>query len=291
MEPQLEPRVRATFQRALAALAHDQVPFVIGGAFALNHYTGLWRDTKDLDVFCRPEDAASCLDTLSRAGFRSYVVEIHWLGKARDDGTLVDVIWGGGNWATFVDDHWFQHAEHGRIADTDVPIAPVSDMILSKAWVAGRERFDGADITHMILARGSRIDWQDLVARFGDAWELLLQYLVLYRYVYPAERDRVPASLIHELAARVGTDAELGDGLSFRGPLVDRYAYLYDLRFHGRPDPRETIALRAGHDPGMVIRRRVLDTDVFDRGLPYRNAMTEREEDALTDDEDAAKIR
>jgi hypothetical protein len=270
MQPKHDPVVRETFQRALETLARNRVPYVIGGAFALNHYTGIWRDTKDLDVFCRPEHADACLAALAGAGFATMVEERHWLGKARHDSALVDVIWGGGNWATFVDDHWFEHAERGRVAGLDVPVASPGDIILSKAWVAGRERYDGADIVHLLHARGRALDWDDLVARFGDAWPLLLHYLVLYRFVYPAERDRVPAELVRRLAARVGTGDELADGLEFRGPLVDRYAYLHDLRYEGRPDPREEIAVRSGHDPAAVVLRRQLDTEAFDEGLPYR---------------------
>ncbi len=95
---------------------------------------------------------------------------------------------------------------------------------------------------------------------------------MLYRFVYPEERDVVPAQLIRDLSARIGTDAELADGLRFRGPLVDRYAYLHDLRVDGRPDPREEIARRHGLPVADVVRRRALDSDAFDRGVPYRRA-------------------
>jgi hypothetical protein len=95
---------------------------------------------------------------------------------------------------------------------------------------------------------------------------------VLYRFVYPDERDIVPAQLVRDLAARVGTDAEVADGLLFRGPLVDRYAYLPDLRLDGLPDPREEIARRGGHRVASVLRRRKLDGNAFDLGLPYTQA-------------------
>jgi hypothetical protein len=258
------------FEKALRILVAEKARFLVAGAFATNHYTGIWRNTKDLDIFCEPSWGPRILDILARHGYTTHVEEEHWLGKAKKDGCLIDVIWGGGNWATFVDDHWFEHAETGNVLDVDCLVAPASDMILSKAWVAGRERYDGADIAHLIRARGRTMDWNDLVARFGDHWQLLLQYLILFRFVYPQERDVVPAQLIHELAARIGTDEEIADGLGFRGPLVDRYAYLHDLRHDGLPDPREEIARRASHPVEGVHRRRDLDAEALAEGHPYK---------------------
>lgn len=271
MEPTLDPSTRAVFQEALRALVAERARFLVAGAFATNFHCGIWRNTKDMDLFCEPSWAGRILDVLARAGFATKVEEKHWLGKAKKNGVLVDVIWGCGNWAAYVDEHWFDHAQKGSIVGIDVAIAPADDIILSKAWVAGRERYDGADICHLIHCQGKSIDWTDLVLRFGVHWELLLQYLILYRFVYPDERDVVPAKLVHELAARVGTDAEIADGLHFRGPLVDRYAYLHDLRHEGLADPREEVARRAGLPVEDVVRRRELDGAAFDLGIPYRH--------------------
>jgi hypothetical protein len=274
VKPELDLNSRTVFEKALRVLVEEEARFLVAGAFATNFYTGIWRNTKDLDLFCQPEWGPKILEILARHGFETHIEEEHWLGKATRDGELVDVIWGGGNWCTFVDEHWFTYAERGTILDVDVLVAPVSDMILSKAWVAGRERFDGADITHLIRARGRQMDWDDLVARFGDHWQLLLQYLILFRFVYPRERDLVPLRLIQELTARIGTEDEVRDGLGFRGPLVDRYAYLHDLAHEGLPDPREEIARRAGKAVGHVERRRDLDGEALAAGTPYKQKVS-----------------
>jgi hypothetical protein len=273
VEPQLDPHTRAVFREALKALVAGDVPFLVAGAFATNHHTGFWRNTKDLDIFCLPESAEELLAILARVGFQTHVEERHWLGKAKKQGELVDVIWGGGNWATVVDEHWFRLAEKGSVVDVPVLIAPAEDIILSKAWVAGRERYDGHDIAHLIRHKGHRFDWDDLVARFGDHWQLLLHYLILYRFCYPEHRDIVPVRIIRELSAKIGTDAELADGLAFRGPLVDRYGYLHDLRHEGLPDPRIAIARRAGHPDADVHRRRELDEEDLAAGVPYAKMM------------------
>ncbi len=270
MEPTLARETAAVFRKALRALVDADVPFVVAGAFAVNHYTGIWRNTKDLDLFCEPRHAGAALDALAGAGFSTHVREKHWLGKAVLRGQVVDVIWGGGNWATVVDDHWFTHAERGRTLGVDVMMAPPEDLVLSKAYVAGRERYDGADIMHLIRARGDRFDWKRLVARFGDHWALLLHYLILYRFVYPRERELAPIGLIRKLARKLGSAAETADGLPFRGVLLDRYAYLHDLRHEGLADPGVAIAERGGHDIAAVRRRRTLDARAFDAGKIYR---------------------
>jgi len=272
VNPILDDRTTALFREALSALVSEKARFLVAGAFATNHWTGIWRNTKDLDVFCEPPWAGRILSILQATGFATHVEEKHWLGKAQRDGVLVDVIWGGGNWMTMIDQHWFAHAVRGNVVGIDVLIAPPQDIILSKAWAAGRERYDGADIVHLIRACGRDLDWEDLLARFGDHWMLLLQYLVLYRFVYPDQREVVPLELVQRLAARIGTDAEVADQLGFRGPLVDRYAYLHDLRYEGRDDPREEIARRGGYPVADVVRRRALDSEAFDSGWPYRGS-------------------
>jgi hypothetical protein len=279
MEPTLDRETAAVFRKALRTLIDADVPFVVAGAFAVNHYTGIWRNTKDLDLFVQPRHAGVAIEALAGAGFDTRVQERHWLGKALLNQQMVDVIWAGGNWATVVDEHWFAHAEPGRMLGVDVMMAPAEDMILSKAYVAGRERFDGADIMHLIRARGDRFDWDDLVARFGDHWELLLHYLILYRFVYPRERDNVPLEVVRDLSARIGTDEEDADGLPFRGLLLDRYAYLHDLRYEGLADPGIAIAERTGHDPAAVRRRRTADARAFDAGKVYRPSVADAEAD------------
>ena len=58
------------YLEALAALRRGGVEFLIGGAHALAPYTGIVRDTKDLDVFLRKEDCDSALAVLARRASR-----------------------------------------------------------------------------------------------------------------------------------------------------------------------------------------------------------------------------
>src|SRR5262249_34183779 len=57
------------YREALARLHKAQIEFMVGGAYAFGHYTGIFRDTKDFDVFVRPDDCRRALDLFSEAGF------------------------------------------------------------------------------------------------------------------------------------------------------------------------------------------------------------------------------
>ena len=43
-------------QRALETLVREGPPFVVSGLFALHQHTGIYRETKDLDVLLKPSD-------------------------------------------------------------------------------------------------------------------------------------------------------------------------------------------------------------------------------------------
>jgi len=98
-------------REALELLNGLERPFLLGGGYALTHYTGGVRGTKDLDVFVRRQDALALLDGLARAGLETDLTFPHWLGKVHmtsDD--HIDVIFGSGNGLAEVDDEWFAHS-------------------------------------------------------------------------------------------------------------------------------------------------------------------------------------
>src|SRR5438270_13938774 len=81
-ELDLEPEVCRFYQNALATLQTRGVPHMVGGAFALLHYTGVSRHTKDFDIFARESDALHSLQALSEVGYRTEMVSTAWLAKA-----------------------------------------------------------------------------------------------------------------------------------------------------------------------------------------------------------------
>ncbi len=102
-----------------------------------------------------------------------------------------------------------------------------------------RERFDGADIMHLLRARAD-LDWQRLLRRFGPHWRVLFSHLVLFGFVYPSERHRIPERVMSELIARLA--GELGESGSTeqlcQGTLISRAQYLMDIEDWGYRDAR-----------------------------------------------------
>jgi len=82
----------------------------------------------------------------------------------------VDVIFSAGNGVAKVDDIWFQKAVDDTVLDMPAKLIPPEEMIWSKGLIMERERFDGADVAHVIYARGDQMDWRGVVDRHGGLW-------------------------------------------------------------------------------------------------------------------------
>jgi hypothetical protein len=227
---ELKPQTRAFYVKAMSALERGGVPFLVGGAHAVAHYTGIVRHTKDLDVYVRPADAARALAALGKAGYRTELTFEHWLGKAFERDDLVDVIFSSGNGLAKVDDAWFEHAVEAEVVGVPAKLCPAEEIIWSKAFILERDRCDVADVAHILRACAERLDWARLVARFGPYWRILLAQLVLFGFIYPGERARVPARLVSELVGRLEPELRAADERRIcRGTLLSHTQYRRDI--------------------------------------------------------------
>lgn len=165
----------------------------------------------------------------------------HWLGKAFSGREYIDIIFSSGNGVAEVDDESFAHALQATVLGVDVRLMSVEEIIWSKAYVMERERFDGADIAHLISVCSGRIDWSRLVNRFQDDWRVLLAHLILFGFAYPGERDKVPEWVFEDLLGRLTDEVELKpDGKKIcRGTLLSRKEYLVDVDHWGYADARK----------------------------------------------------
>ncbi len=196
-------RAEAFYGRAVEYLVRSGVPFMIGGAYAIREYARVFRETKDLDTFCLPDDCPRLLNALAAAGFATEVTDPLWLAKGFHGNDYIDIIFGSSNGLCWVDDLWFRYAREMRLFGHTVKVIPPEEMIWSKAYVQHRHRFDGPDIVHTLLHQGRSLDWQRLLARMDRDWELLLAHLLTFRFAYPSERDTIPAWLMDKLCDRV----------------------------------------------------------------------------------------
>ena len=230
--------------RTMAALNKAGLAFLVGGGYALGHYTGVERDTKDFDIFVRREDYDPIMKVLSQAGYHTELTFPHWLGKATCEHGYVDVIFNSGNGVAYVDDGWFEHATAAEVFGMPAGLCPVEEMIWSKAFIMERERYDAADVMHLIRARAENIDWARLVSRFGPHWRVLFSHLCLFGFIYPSERDRIPDWVMRGFMGRLDREMRTPPPKekTCQGTLLSRAQYLMDVQRWGLIDVRHTGA-------------------------------------------------
>ncbi len=230
----------AFYRHALKILADAGVPALVGGAYAFARYTGIERHTKDFDVFIRGGDFERAADAFRAHGYSSELTFPHWLGKAFHGDDFVDLIFSAGNGVAQVDDLWFKHAVDEVVFNVPCKLIPPEEMIWSKGLIMERERFDGADVLHVMRAVGATLDWRRLIDRYGRHWRALFAHVVLFGYVYPSERSRIPSWVIDELGARLRAETTHGDSderICF-GTIISRQQYLMDVDEWGYLDGR-----------------------------------------------------
>lgn len=233
----------AVYRRALRQLSAAGMPHLVGGSYAHMHYTRSSRETKDLDLFLRARDVDQAASALRAVGFETELTHPHWLGKAHAHGLCVDLIFDSGNGVTPVDDNWFVHARAATVLGVPVQFVPVEELIWSKAFVMERERYDGADVAHLLRDAADVLDWQRLLGRFEPHWRVLLSHVVLLGFIYPGHMKAVPDDIMDALLDKLMRERVRGsvesDGLC-RGTLLSRTQYLPDVESGRYTDARMT---------------------------------------------------
>ena len=163
----LDVSAQEFYRHALDVLQEADVPFLLGGAYAFAHYTGIERHTKDLDLFLCHDYVGRARATLEEAGYRTELTYEHWLAKAFAGNDFIDLIFNLGNGIGPIDWSWFETAEEGRLLGRPVQVLGPADMVWSKIFTMDRGRYDGADVNHLIHARGASLDWRRLLDRCG----------------------------------------------------------------------------------------------------------------------------
>ena len=236
-----EAREREAHRTALRILQERGLSPMVGGAYALKAHTGIWRDTKDLDLFVRKEAVNEALEALAAAGYRTEMTDPLWIAKAFCGPYFIDLIFSSGNGVATVDEHWRRRAVRAQVLGLDALVVPAEEMIWQKAFIQERERFDGADIHHLLRCKGSQLDWKHILWRFGDRhWEVLLVHLITFRFSFPSDKHQVPDWVVRELGERIlrDLDAPAGERVC-RGTLLSRQQYLHETNVEGYRDARE----------------------------------------------------
>jgi len=252
LPPEFPEKQQELFREILGTLNHCQVPYTVSGAFALQFHTGIWRNTKDLDLFLPAKDVTSALQCLQAKDFMCEVRDPVGLAKAHRDGYFVDFITGMSNAVFTVDESWIRFSIPAVILGVSTRVLGAEELLVSKLFVLRRERFDGADVVHLIYATHGRLDWKRILYLVGDHWEVLLGALVLFRYVYPASSHYVPADVWQGLLDRFSQQlATPNPAAPFRGSLVDENMFAIDVAEWGMTNMLEKS--RTDRQPGIIL--------------------------------------
>jgi hypothetical protein len=232
--PAFPPEQRRLFVEVLTLMNERQIPYVVSGAFALQQHTGIWRNTKDLDLFMAPGDVPRALEELGKGGFETEICDPVWLCKVHRGEYFVDLITGMSNAVIGVSPSWIEHAVDAEIVGIPSKVLAAEELIASKLFVTRRERFDGADIVHVIHGTKGKIDWSRVLELVGEHWGIVLWAMVFFQYTYPANSEYIPRSVWDDLLGRLRGEIDNPNPKAhFRGSLLDENMFAIDVHEWG----------------------------------------------------------
>lgn len=97
-----------------------------------------------------------------------------WLHKAHRNGFFIDLITGMSNAVITVDGSWIENSRPAMVLAVRARVLAAEELLVSKLFILRRERFDGADIAHIIFASRGNLNWERVLELVGEHWEILL---------------------------------------------------------------------------------------------------------------------
>jgi hypothetical protein len=142
--------------------ALDALPFgVIGGVASAAFGRPRW--TKDIDVFCRAEDAELALDLLAARSFRVERTNPMWIYKAFRDDIQIDVIFKARS-EVYFDEAMLERVRRVEVDGVTVPVLAAEDIVVMKAMAVDEESpwhwYDALGILAAV-----DLDWDYLLQR------------------------------------------------------------------------------------------------------------------------------
>jgi hypothetical protein len=237
---------RELYKIALAALNGAGIAYVVAGAYAIYEHTGIYRETKDLDVFVEPEQVVPAMRALKDTGMLARLDQLHWLAKAMHGPHFIDIIFGMGNGLAMIDRDWYRYSHPAIFAATPVRVAPAEELLWHRLFISERHRQDMADIVHLIVCVGHAMDWKRLVAKVAEHWPLLLAQIQMFDYVYPEHREGIPQWVRDDLLERARAESlrERTGARVSRGTMISRFSFTIDVHEWAMRDLREEYVSR-----------------------------------------------
>jgi hypothetical protein len=154
-----DSELRLALKRSASALKADEVPFALGGGYALWAY-GAPEPEHDVDIVVAEAEVEAAADSLAAAGFRIERPPEDWLFKAWLNDSLVDVL--HRLRGIPVEPELIASATELEVLGIRIPVLPVTPIMIAKLVSLSEHYADFAALLPSIRAVREQLDWAEL---------------------------------------------------------------------------------------------------------------------------------
>jgi hypothetical protein len=179
MPYRIDEGLAGTLKRVAATLKAAEVPFALGGSFAVYAHGGHSSD-HDVDFLIREQDKEQALAELAKVGFRTEQPPEDWLVKVYDEDRMVDLIYRPVE--SPVTDETLQDTSQISVEAIFMPVVSATRLMVHKLLSYSQHHCDFA--TGLPVARSLReqIDWtrvrrETIGSPYAEAFLILLDRL------------------------------------------------------------------------------------------------------------------
>jgi hypothetical protein len=176
-----QERLRTALKDAAGALAEAEVPYALGGGYALWVH-GAPEPSHDVDLVIAEDDVERARKTLQDAGFAVQQPPENWLFKAYVDDVLVDVLFRISG--VPVEASLLDTATTQQVLGMWMPVLPPTCIVVAKLLALNEHYCDFAMLLPVIRAVREQLDWAHIAEQtagndFAVAFLVLVERLGL----------------------------------------------------------------------------------------------------------------
>ena len=166
MPHRVDEGLASTLKKVAAVLKQAEIPFALGGSFAVYAHGGHSSD-HDVDFLIREQDRLRAREELSAVGFEVEQPPEDWLVKVFDEGRMVDLIYRPVE--SPVTDETLQDTVPRSVEAITMPVLSASQLMIHKLLSYTQHHCDFA--TGLPVARSLReqIDWERVRRETADS--------------------------------------------------------------------------------------------------------------------------